>query len=172
VTRKKQENKKASDWTHQRIWKDTSQTAYIAGMYLDNDRVLISYGSSDIDARLLSMEVGEVEDMFDQPFDCSQSEVLDSGSGQPMPLIGSSRAIAEVAGTAVRQQHQVQSHAAEVNAALLRDVVQTVSVGAGLNSTAAATAAALQTSSNIVRAEYQHTHKRQHVKDHRNLLRL
>jgi hypothetical protein len=33
VTRKKQENKKASDWTHQRIWKDTSQTAYIAGKH-------------------------------------------------------------------------------------------------------------------------------------------
>lgn len=145
VTRKKQDDKKASDWTHQRIWKDTSQTAYIAGLYLDNDRVLFSYGSSDIDSRMLSMSVAGVEGMFDGPFDCSQSEVLDSGSGQPMPPLGgsSSTATAAVVGTAVRQQQQVQSQAAAVNAALLRDVVQTaglgaVVVGAGLPSNGSA----------------------------------
>lgn len=172
VTRKKQENKKAADWTHQRIWKDTSQTAYIAGMYLDSNRILLSYGSSDIDARLLSMSVSDMEHMFDQPFDCSASEVLDNGSGQAMlaPL-GSSSATAEVSGTAVRQQQQVQSHAAQVNAALLRDVVKTAGQLHGVpNGTAAATAAALQTGS-VVHAEFHHQHKREHSKDHRNLLR-
>lgn len=177
MTRKKQENKKSADWTHQRIWKDTSQTAYIAGMYLDNDRVLLSYGSSDIDARLLSMSVGEMERMFDQPFDCSQSEILDNGSGQPMPLIGSSSATAEVTGTAVRQQQQVQSRAAEVNAALLRDVVRTAKSGVMPNATAAATAAALRAgvrmeSGTISRAEFHHQHKRQHQQGNRNMLRL
>lgn len=169
VTRKKQENKKASDWTHQRIWKDTSQTAYIAGLYMDSNRVLISYGSSDIDARLLSLSVAELERMFDQPFDCSASEVLDAGSGQPMPPLGSSSAIAEVAGTAVRQQQQVQSQTAQVNAALLRDVIKTAGqLGEAPNGTAAATAAALQTGG-VAHAQFHH--QRQHSKDNRKLPR-
>lgn len=186
VTRKKQENKKA-DWTHQRIWKDTSQTAYIAGLYLDNDRVLMSYGSSDIDARLLSMSVADVEGLFDEPFDCSQSVVLDNGSGQPMPLLGSSSATAEVLGSAVRHQQQVLPAGAAVNAALLRDVVKTAgtTVAAAYahlgvpNGTAAATAAALHTGAlpagTVVRAEYQMHHlkhrRSQHHRDHRNSLR-
>lgn len=133
-------------------------------MYLDNYRVLISYGSSDIDARLLSMSVGELEGMFDQPFDCSQSEVLDNGSGEPMPLIGSSSATAEVAGTAVRAQQQVQSHAADINAALLRDVVKTAGTGLPLNgSSLAGGAASMQAvghleSGKVARAAYHHQH--------------
>lgn len=171
MTRKKQENKKASDWTHQRIWKDTSQTAYIAGLYMDSNRILISYGSSDIDARLLSMSVGEMERMFDQPFDCSASEVLDAGSGQPMPPLGSSSATAEVAGTAVRQQQQVQSHGAAVNAALLRDMVRTAGqLGAVPNGTAAATAAALQTGG-VAHAQFHHQHQRQQHKENGNFPR-
>jgi hypothetical protein len=184
VTRKA---KKSSDWTHQRIWKDTSQTAYVAGLYLDNDRVLVSYGSSDIDARLLSMSVSETEAMFDGPFDCSQSEVLDNGSGQPMPLLGSSSATAEVAGTAVRQQKQVQqSHAAEVNAKLLRDVVKTAGSRPGSvpNGSAGAAAAVLSGTAAgvlhteagslpagaVAKAQYHHQHKRQHLREHRNAM--
>jgi hypothetical protein len=84
VTRKRKDSS-AADWTHQRIWKDTSQTAYIAGLHLDsNGRVHLSYGSSDIDARLLTMGVADVEGLFDGEFDCSASQVLDNGSGQPM----------------------------------------------------------------------------------------
>lgn len=187
MTRK---TKKSSDWTHQRIWKDTSQTAYIAGLYLDNDRVLISYGSSDIDARLLSVSVKEMEGWFDGPFDCSQSEILDNGSGQPMPPLGSSSATAEVAGTAVRQQQQVQSRASEVNAGLLRDVVKTA--GSGLGSSlpngsargAAAAAGALPGAAAgvlhteagslpagaVAKAQFHHMHKRQHLREHRNAL--
>jgi hypothetical protein len=132
-------------------------------MYLDNNRVLVSYGSSDIDARLLSMSVSELEGMFDQPFDCSQSEVLDNGSGEPMPLIGSSSATAEVAGTAVRAQQQVQSHAADVNAALLRDVVKTARTGLPPNGSAAGGAGSLQAaghmeSGTVARAAYHHQH--------------
>lgn len=184
VTRKA---KKSSDWTHQRIWKDTSQTAYVAGLYMDSDRVLISYGSSDIDARLLSMSVSETEAMLDGPFDCSQSEVLDNGSGQPMPLLGSSSATAEVAGTAVRQQQQVQSRAAEVNAELLRDVVKTAgsrpgsvpngSVGGAAAAAVSGTAAGvLHTEAGslpagaVAKAQYHHLHKRQHLREHRNAL--
>jgi hypothetical protein len=85
VTRKKKDKAAGgSDWTHQRIWKDTSQTAYISGLFLDGGRLRVSYGSSDIDARLLSMSVPDVEELFDAPPDCSASEVLDAGSGTPM----------------------------------------------------------------------------------------
>lgn len=150
-------------------------------MYLDNNRVLISYGSSDIDARLLSMSVAEVEGMFDQPFDCSQSEVLDNGSGEPMPLIGSSSATAEVAGTAVRAQQQVQSHAADVNAVLLRDVVKTARTGLPSNGSTAGAAASVQAvgqvghleSGTVARAAYhhQHHHTRQDNRGHPRHLR-
>eukprot|EP00879_Flechtneria_rotunda_P026368 GHRR01028112.1.p1 GENE.GHRR01028112.1~~GHRR01028112.1.p1 ORF type:complete len:238 (+),score=58.86 GHRR01028112.1:847-1560(+) len=104
VTRKKQDNKKAADWTHQRIWKDTSQTAYISGLFLDSGIVHISYGSSDIDARLLSMSVADMEHLFaDSPWNCSKSNVIDAGSGKPLSVAlqqmvaeaGSSRSGAE-----------------------------------------------------------------------------
>jgi hypothetical protein len=75
------------DWTHQRIWKDTSQTAYVAGLFVDGSHVLISYGSSDIDARLLTMSVGDIEGLFPRPFDCSSAEVLDAGSGEALPAV-------------------------------------------------------------------------------------
>ena len=75
-----------SDWTKQRIWKDTSQTAYISGLFLDGDRVLMSYGSSDIDARLLVLGMADLEGLFQRPFDCSGAEVVDAGSGEaPAP---------------------------------------------------------------------------------------
>lgn len=149
-------------------------------MYLDNNRVLISYGSSDIDARLLSMSVAEVEGMFDQPFDCSQSEVLDNGSGEPMPLIGSSSATAEVAGTAVRAQQQVQSHAADVNAALLRDVVKTARTGLPPNGSTARAAVSMQAvsqleSGTVARAAYhhqQHNTRQEHRSHPRHLRQL
>jgi hypothetical protein len=86
VTRKRSADKQASGWTHQRIWKDTSQTAYISGLYLDGTTVHMSYGSSDIDARLLSMSVADMEALFaGSAWDCSGSQVLDSGSGEPLP---------------------------------------------------------------------------------------
>jgi hypothetical protein len=86
VTRKRSADKQASGWTHQRIWKDTSQTAYISGLYLDGTTVHMSYGSSDIDARLLSMSVADMEALFaGSTWDCSGAQVLDSGSGEPLP---------------------------------------------------------------------------------------
>lgn len=88
VTRQRPDNKKSKDWTHQRIWKDTSQTAYISGLYLDGTTVHMSYGSSDIDARLLSMDVQDLEALFDGSWDCSKSEVIDAGSGEALPPPG------------------------------------------------------------------------------------
>jgi hypothetical protein len=86
VTRKRSADKQASGWTHQRIWKDTSQTAYISGLFLDGDTVHMSYGSSDIDARLLSMSISDIEALFaDSVWDCSSAHVLDNGSGEPLP---------------------------------------------------------------------------------------
>lgn len=89
ITRKSEANKPSS-WTHQRIWKDTSQTAYISGLYLDGNKVLMSYGSSDIDARLLSMPLQNLEELFPNPYDCSGNEVVDNGSGEPLPPSSSS----------------------------------------------------------------------------------
>jgi hypothetical protein len=63
----------------QRIWKDTSRTAFVAGLHLERappaalaggrsgagpPRLLISYGSSDIDSRLLVLGLRELEDLF------------------------------------------------------------------------------------------------------------
>lgn len=91
-------------WTHQRIWKDTSQTAYASGLFVDGDNVLLSYGSSDIDARLLAMSRAQVEDLFSEaPFDCSGSEVLDPGSGEAPGAAGN--ATAPDGGEETRRQH-------------------------------------------------------------------
>lgn len=81
----------AGGWTHQRIWKDTSQTAYVAGLALverggaGSKRggrasldVLLSYGSSDIDARLLALPLAELDAMFASPFDCSGAQLLEA----------------------------------------------------------------------------------------------
>jgi len=76
---------KKGDWTHQRIWKDTSQTAYIAGLYLDEEYVLMSYGSSDIDARLLTLRIDELEALFPAPMDCSTSQLLSVPEGFTAP---------------------------------------------------------------------------------------
>lgn len=101
VTRKAPRSRGA-DWTHQRIWKDTSQTAYISGLFRRGGEVLMSYGSSDIDARLLTLSVAQLEAMFKAPFDCSGGEVLDPGrqaraaaaaaaaAGKALPAVGSS----------------------------------------------------------------------------------
>ncbi|KAI8469311.1 MAG: hypothetical protein J3K34DRAFT_424307 [Monoraphidium minutum] len=88
VTRKKESNPsqpQLGDWTHQRIWKDTSQTAYVSGLFVDAGRVLLSYGSSDIDARLLALGLGDLEALFKAPFDCSGAVVLEDGAGEPLP---------------------------------------------------------------------------------------
>ena len=50
--------------------------------------MLVSYGSSDIDARLLALGAADVEALFQQPFDCSGARVQDSGSGEPLPEDG------------------------------------------------------------------------------------
>ncbi|KAF8059755.1 LPA1 [Scenedesmus sp. PABB004] len=119
VTRKRPANKKASDWTHQRIWKDTSQTAYISGLFIDGSTVHMSYGSSDIDARLLSMSVADMEALFDgSPWDCSASAVLDDGSGEPLPpklqaagvAAAISGAVLPEAGAAVRHHRHRRAH--------------------------------------------------------------
>jgi hypothetical protein len=81
-------------WTHQRIWKDTSQTAYVAGLALverggaGSTRggsasldVVLSYGSSDIDARLLALPLGELDAMFPSAFDCSGAQMLEVVGG-------------------------------------------------------------------------------------------
>jgi len=95
VTRKKEappgQRQHKRGWTHQRIWKDTSQTAYISGLFLDGDSVLLSYGSSDIDARLLTMSTADLEGLFaGSPFDCSGATVVDAGSGEKLPHFQSS----------------------------------------------------------------------------------
>jgi hypothetical protein len=121
VTRQKKDaeaEEAAGGWTHQRIWKDTSQTAYVAGLALveagagataigggvggrggggtgaksssgskgrrhpGGPDVLLSYGSSDIDARLLALPLKELDAMFvgkdgETSFDCSGAQVLD-----------------------------------------------------------------------------------------------
>lgn len=85
VTRKP-DKAKPNSWTHQRIWKDTSQTAYISGLYLDGDKVLMSYGSSDIDARLLAITMKDLEGLFTKGYECSSAQVMDPGSGEALPL--------------------------------------------------------------------------------------
>lgn len=62
----------ADAFRHQRIWKDTSHTAYINGLYLEaggggyeGARLLISYGSSDIDARLVVMRLSQLDALFE-----------------------------------------------------------------------------------------------------------
>ncbi|GBF90507.1 hypothetical protein Rsub_03503 [Raphidocelis subcapitata] len=85
VTRKKEAPPAAGAaggdaWTHQRIWKDTSQTAYASGLFVDGERVLLSYGSSDIDARMLSLGLADVDALFQgAAFDCGAAAVLDGG---------------------------------------------------------------------------------------------
>ena len=61
-----------------RIWKDTSQTAYIGGLFVDkdNNRVVLSYGASDVDARVLSLTIADLEALFLAPMDCTEAEVL------------------------------------------------------------------------------------------------
>jgi hypothetical protein len=70
----------------QRIWKDTSRTAFVSGLHLEGappaalpggrtgaglPRLLISYGSSDIDSRLLVLSLEELEGLFKgQPSTC------------------------------------------------------------------------------------------------------
>lgn len=84
----------AGGWTHQRIWKDTSQTAYVAGLALVERGgagsargkgasldALLSYGSSDIDARLLALPLSELDAMFASPFDCSGAQLLEVVEG-------------------------------------------------------------------------------------------
>ncbi len=78
VTRKTPKSaQQKADWTKQRIWKDTSQTAYISGLYVrENGHVLMSYGSSDIDARLLTMSMAQLEELFSgSTYDCSNNQV-------------------------------------------------------------------------------------------------
>lgn len=54
-----------------RIWKDTTGTAYISGLFVSDDGVVwMSYGSSDTDARLLSITVSELESLFTSLHDC------------------------------------------------------------------------------------------------------
>lgn len=105
------EEEAAGGWTHQRIWKDTSQTAYVAGLALveggaagmmvdgggggsggggskpkkqhhhpGGPDVLLSYGSSDIDARLLALPLKELDAMFapGSKFDCSGAQVIET----------------------------------------------------------------------------------------------
>lgn len=59
-------------WTHDRIWKDTSLTGYISGLFINSDsQIIMSYGSSDIDARMLVLTVEELESLFDKPYTCA-----------------------------------------------------------------------------------------------------
>jgi hypothetical protein len=53
---------------------------------VDGDRVLISYGSSDTDARLLALGLPDLEALFTRPFDCSGAKVLDAGSGEALAV--------------------------------------------------------------------------------------
>ncbi|GBF90502.1 hypothetical protein Rsub_03498 [Raphidocelis subcapitata] len=76
--------------SRQRIWKDTSHTAFVSGFHLERaparpvkgsrpggvgsagrPRVLISYGSSDIESRLLALSLQQVDELFaGQPGSC------------------------------------------------------------------------------------------------------
>lgn len=79
----------------QRIWKDTSRTAFVSGLHLEAEppvmtypvtktlkarggsntntgprqvgepRLLMSYGSSDVDSRLMILSLRQVEQLFD-----------------------------------------------------------------------------------------------------------
>ena len=63
-------------------WKDTSRTAYVAGLFVDGDELLVSYGSSDAAARVLALRRADLEALFAaSPFDCGRSEVVVSGGG-------------------------------------------------------------------------------------------
>ena len=62
--------------------------AYVSGLFLDGGNILMSYGSSDIDARLLTLSLGDLEALFSKPFDCATARVLDGGSGEPAPPPG------------------------------------------------------------------------------------
>ena len=105
VTRKP-EKSKPNSWTHQRIWKDTSQTAYISGLYMDNDKVLMSYGSSDIDARLLAITMKDVEALFTKGYECGSAQVMDPGSGEELPLAsGAAAAGGKVVRTEYKHHH-------------------------------------------------------------------
>jgi hypothetical protein len=77
-------------WTHQRIWKDTSQTAYVSGIFVDGGKVMLSYGSSDIDARLLTLSFADVDALFTgTPGSCESAAVLDDGAGRSRPAVPS-----------------------------------------------------------------------------------
>ena len=74
----------------QRIWKDTSHTAFVSGFHLESaparpvkgsrpggvgaagrPRLLISYGSGDVESRLLALSLPQVEELFaGQPGAC------------------------------------------------------------------------------------------------------
>lgn len=79
-----QQQQGTEHYKQQRIWKDTSRTAFVSGLFLKDKRhkgaaphgwraaqLLVSYGSGDVDARLLVMSLAEVEAMFSEPHDCA-----------------------------------------------------------------------------------------------------
>eukprot|EP00882_Tetradesmus_deserticola_P002072 GHRQ01002220.1.p1 GENE.GHRQ01002220.1~~GHRQ01002220.1.p1 ORF type:complete len:413 (+),score=44.27 GHRQ01002220.1:250-1488(+) len=144
VTRKRNADKQASGWTHQRIWKDTSQTAYISGLFLDGDIVHLSYGSSDIDARLLSMSIVDVEALFaGSSWDCSGAQVLDNGTGEPLPQALQSLL---ASGNAEEQTlHSVSSRSGSLGSGVPRRTEY---------------------------HHMHHRHRRSHHRDHKNLRRL
>jgi len=67
----------------------------------------MSYGSSDIDARLLTLGMADLEGLFPQPFDCSAATVVDGGSGEaPAPVL----AVGGANGTDEFRLHHLKQH--------------------------------------------------------------
>lgn len=168
VMRKRPDNKKAKDWTHQRIWKDTSQTAYISGLYLDGTTVQMSYGSSDIDARLLSMDIQDMETLFDGSWDCSKSDVVDAGSGEQLPQSLQDAATSAIMGPAT------DGASSSADGSLLQDAKAGVMRGSSVAATVAAAGSGgfggIGSWSLSRKTEYlKHAkHRRSHHRDHRN----
>lgn len=51
---------------YRRIWKDTSKTTYVNGLFITKSgELLLSYGSSDLSSRLLVLTMQEMENLFD-----------------------------------------------------------------------------------------------------------
>eukprot|EP00878_Enallax_costatus_P004680 GHUV01004928.1.p1 GENE.GHUV01004928.1~~GHUV01004928.1.p1 ORF type:complete len:402 (+),score=109.70 GHUV01004928.1:2577-3782(+) len=161
VTRKRPDNKKAKDWTHQRIWKDTSQTAYISGLYLDGTTVHMSYGSSDIDARLLSMDIQDMETLFGKSWDCTKSDVLDPGSGEALPQSLQDAATAALLGPAT------DGASSNADGSLLLDAKAAVIRGNSVASAAGGFGGwGLSRRTEVLKHA---RHRRSHHRDHRNL---
>jgi hypothetical protein len=64
----------------------TRDINFVSGLQLlENNTVHMSYGAFDVDARMLSMSLKDLEKHFDDDYDCSRAKVMKSGPGRGKP---------------------------------------------------------------------------------------